>query len=594
MPVDLRALCPWLVCCTLLAAAPVVAAEGTTLRTEAEQSGFHRTGRYAEVERLCATFAEHYPDAVSCESFGVTPEGRTMRLLVVSRTGALSAEKARERRLPVLLLQGGIHAGEIDGKDASFLALRQLLDGEVAPKALEQIVVLFVPVFNIDGHERFGAWNRPNQRGPEEMGWRTTGQNLNLNRDYIKAEAPEMRQMLALIDRWDPIAFADLHATDGAQFEHDISIMVEPVHSGSYAMRDAGRALRNAVIQQLTEQGSLPIPFYPSFITYDDPSSGIQDGVAPPRFSQTYMALRNRFGMLVETHSWRTYPERVKSTRNTIIALVEQTAREGRSWRRLADAADRDSRDLAGESVPVTYTTSQNSRQIEFRGYAYTRTPSEISGVLMTRYDETTPQIWTIPIFDEVIPGLKAELPGHAYVIPAAHADWMADKLRLHGVQFEQMPESLSAVSVQQFEATEVKFAEASFEGRQRLSVTGQWSATTTTIAAGSLLVPVGGNNGHLLAALLDPQAPDAFLAWGFFNNAFEGKEYMEPYVAEAVAREMLAKDPAVAQAFNERLASDPAFASNPQARLEFFYRRHSAWDERRNVYPVLRLDHAP
>ena len=140
-----------------------------------------------------------------------------MLALAASRSGALTAEAARERGVPVLLFQGGIHAGEIDGKDAGFLALRELLDDKAAKGALDGLVVLFVPVFNVDGHERFGRWNRPNQRGPEEKGWRVTAQNLNLNRDYSKADTPEMQAMLRLVEAWDPIVYTDLHATDGAQ-----------------------------------------------------------------------------------------------------------------------------------------------------------------------------------------------------------------------------------------------------------------------------------------------------------------------------------------------------------------------------------------
>jgi hypothetical protein len=576
-------------------ATPLCAADegALDLRTESERSGFLRTGRYAEVGELCAAFATQYPQAVRCESFGRSPEGRDLWLMVVSRSGALSPEAARERGLPVLLLQGGIHAGEIDGKDAGFLALRQLLDGEVARDALQRQVVLFVPVFNVDGHERFAAWNRPNQRGPEQMGWRTTAQNLNLNRDYIKAEAPEMQQMLALLNAWDPIAFADLHATNGAQFEHDIAIMVEPVHAGTDGMRAAGRQLRDGVIARLSEQGSLPLPFYPSFVVHDDPSSGIEDGVAPPRFSQTYLALRNRFGMLVETHSWKDYPTRVRITRNTIVALVELTARDGQRWRELANEADELAAQLAGQEVPVSYATGEQSRPFAFRGYAYTRTPSAISGGLVTRYDEQSPQTWEMPLFNQVSPDAMAQLPAQAYLVPAAHADWVAAKLQLHGVRFERLSSDHRDVESLAFRADQVQLAPSSFEGRQRLSVQGRWSEHRSNLPSGSLRVPVAGNNGYLLAALFDPQAPDAFLAWGFFNNHFEGKEYMEAYVAEAVAEQMLAEDPALAQAFNERLASDAAFAASPQARLEFFHRRHSSWDQARDLYPVLRLEQA-
>jgi murein tripeptide amidase MpaA len=307
----------------LLLAAYAAVAAAPPLTTHAERSGFLETGRYAEVGQLCRAFAERHPDAVRCDSFGTTPEGRPMHVLVVSQAGAFTPQLAHAAGLPVTLVQGGIHAGEIDGKDAGFLALRQLLAGEAAPGVLARQVLLLVPVFNIDGHERFGAWNRPNQDGPRQMGWRTTAQNYNLNRDYAKADAPEMQAMLRLVQAWDPLLVVDLHVTDGARFRHDISIQVQPVQAGDAALREAGTALRDAVIAALAEAGSLPLPFYPSFVVEDDPASGFVDGVAPPRFSHGYFWLRNRIGMLVETHSWKPYPHRVASTRNTIIAVLE-------------------------------------------------------------------------------------------------------------------------------------------------------------------------------------------------------------------------------------------------------------------------------
>jgi hypothetical protein len=228
---------------TLLAAALLAClapVHATDLTTVSERSGFVRTGRFEEVIALCDAFAKTYPDAVRCTDFGTTPEGRPMKALIVSRSGALTPDAAKVKGLPVLLVQGGIHAGEIDGKDAGFLALREMLDGKQDKGALEQQVLVFVPVFNIDGHERFGAWNRPNQRGPEQMGWRTTAQNYNLNRDYAKADTPEMQAMLRLVDAWDPIAYIDLHVTDGAKFQQDVAIQVEPVHAGDEALKVAG------------------------------------------------------------------------------------------------------------------------------------------------------------------------------------------------------------------------------------------------------------------------------------------------------------------------------------------------------------------
>jgi hypothetical protein len=565
-----------------------------TLKTVAEESGFVRTGRYDEVVKLCNAFASRYAGSVRCIDFGTTPEGRPMKALIASRSGALTPDEARARNLPVVLVQGGIHAGEIDGKDAGFLALRELLDGTAAKGALDEQVLVFVPVFNVDGHERFGKWNRPNQRGPEEMGWRTTAQNYNLNRDYVKADTPEMRAMLALVEAWDPLAVVDLHVTDGAQFEHDVAIQVEPAHAGDEALRVAGRAFRDAVIADLAKQGSLPLPWYPSFNTYDDPTSGITDGVAPPRFSTGYFQLRNRFAMLVETHSWKDYATRVRITRNTVVSVLENVAKHGKQWRELELAADRRASALAGTPVPLDWKATDAITVFDFRGYAYERTPSEVSGALMTRYDEKTPQLWKLPARLEVVPGTVVAAPGAGYLVPAAEADRVGAHLRLHGIQFRRLDAALAQAPVQTFRATSAEPAKASVEGHQRITLAGEWKAETRDVPAGSLFVPIAQPRARLAMAILEPLAPDSMAAWGEFNGAFEQKEYMEYYVAEAVAREMLAADPKLKAEFEAKVRDDATFAASPDARLQFFHQRHASWDERLNLYPVLRTDRAP
>lgn len=587
---------PALLSCSLLLAlvAPVCTASAhaaSDLSTTAERSGYARTGRYEEVIALCDAFATRYPDAVRCIEFGTTPEGRPMKALVVTRSGAHTPEQARSAGLPVVLIQGGIHAGEIDGKDAGFLALRQVLDEKAARGALDKLVLIFVPVFNIDGHERFGAWNRPNQNGPAEMGWRVTAQNYNLNRDYAKADTPEMQAMLALENAWDPIATIDLHVTDGAKFEHDVSIQVEPLHAGDEPLRAAGLALRDGTLERLRAQGSLPVAFYPSFVENDNPASGFVDGVAPPRFSTGYFLMRNRLAMLVETHSWKDYPTRVRITRNTVIAVLELAAKHGADWRRVAQAADLRAQQLGGQPVPLTWTASDKVRTIDFRGYAYTRTPSDVSGASMTRYDDTKPQVWKVPLRDEIVPGVSVAAPKGGYLVSPAYAASVGAKLRQHGIAFERIERAMPKTPAETFRDETPTFAVASSEGHQRLTVEGEWQNEMQDIGPGALFVTIEQPKSRLVMALLEPLAPDSLLAWGHFNNAFERKEYMEDYVAEDVAREMLARDPALRERFERRLKEDAKFAADPQARLEFFYRLHTAWDERYGLYPVLRTD---
>jgi hypothetical protein len=583
-----------LVFAALVCACAFMATAAPALTTQAERSGFRETGRYDEVIALCGAFAKAHPKAVRCTQFGRSPEGRPMLALVASRSGALDPAAAHKRGLPVVLVQGGIHAGEIDGKDAGFLALREILDGRVAPGVLDNQVLVFVPVFNVDGHERRGHWNRPNQRGPEAMGWRTTAQNFNLNRDYVKADAPEMQAMLKLVAAWDPIATIDLHVTDGAQFEHDVSIQVEPVHAGDAALREAGRAFRDAVIGELAARGSLPLPFYMSFAVDDDPASGFVDSVSPPRFSTGYFLLRNRYAMLVETHSWKDYPTRVRVTHDTVVAVLRLSAAQGRAWLALARDADARAAHLAGATLPLTYKATETSHTIEFRGYEYTRALSEVSGATVVRYDETKPQIWRVPLRDEIVPDETAIVPGAGYLVPPAYAATIARMLAWHGVAHRIVARALPALAAETFRAEKVSFTARSIESHQRLALQGAWRPETRDVAAGALFVPIAQPKARLVVALFEPRAPDSYAAWGIFNTAFERKEAMEDYVADAWAREQLASDPALRAAFNARLAADPEFAKSAAARLEFFARRHPSWDERYELYPVLRLATAP
>lgn len=571
------------------------------LTTIAEQSGYEATGRTAEVEQLCAAFARTWPEAVRSIELGRSAEGRLMLALLLSRSPP--------EKVPLLMLQAGIHPGESDGKDAGFIALREILRGEVLPGVLEQIGILFVPAFNVDGHERFGRWNRPNQNGPAETGWRTTAQNLNLNRDYMKADAPEMRGLLRLIDTWDPLVCADLHVTDGASFEPDVSIQVEPINQGDPLLRPAGLELRTQLIEGLTARGYLPLPFYPDLARTDDPTSGFVLTVYSPRFSTGYFPQRNRFTVLVETHSWKDYAHRIKVMRDTILELSGLVALHGARWEKLAHQADRDAARIGGSEVALDYKSGWREppktggavaapaatagELIDFRGHAYTREHSPISGDLVTVYDPTTPQIWRVPLRQqvEVLTSVKAPLGG--YLVPAAHAEEVAAKLSLHGIRFERVAAPLEQAAVEAFRASKVEFSPAPFEGHMRAKLNGAWQRESFSVGEGALFVPIAQPRARLLMALLEPQAPDSLAAWGFFNACFEQKEQLEPYVAEQIAREMLEAQPGLRQEF-ERCLADPAFAADPSARLEFFLRRHASWDTRYNLYPILRMDARP
>jgi hypothetical protein len=577
---------PW----GLTAAVHGAPASKAELKTEAEKSQWKKTGRFAEVEKFCEILPKNFPDQVVCETFGVTPEGRPLLAFIAGEKAYLKPEKNRHR--PVVLFQGAIHAGEIDGKDAGLVFLREVLQGKRLPNILQKTTLVFVPVFNVDGHERFGKNNRPNQVGPEEMGWRTTAQNYNLNRDYLKADAPEMRAMLELLNTWDPLVYVDLHVTDGAQFQHDIAVMVEPSLAGPLALKNAGTQLSNSIMRDLKVAGNKPLWFYPSFAVDDDPASGIFVRPQSARFSNGYWAQRNRLGVLVETHSWRDYAHRVQSTIASLDSIVKEAAENGSAWRIAANEADQQSSRLAGKTVTLSYKNSEKVETIDFLGYEYTRRPSAISGQLMTVYNPKKNALWAMPLRKEVLPDLQREAPPAGYVIPAAYREIFEPRLKAHRIQFSVLKQSQEALA-QVYRMSEVKLSAASYEKHQRAEYKGLWQEGIEAMGPGALWIPIAQPAAVLIMQLLEPESADSLLAWGYMNEIFERKEYMEAYVAEEVAIDML-KDPAVRQEFDKKLAEDPAFAKSAQQRLDFFARRHASFDKNMNRYPILRLPKVP
>ncbi len=553
------------------------AVDPATLVTTGERSGYVRTGHYAEAIDLCERFPRAFAH-VSCGPIGTTAEGRPIVALTIER----------HPKLPWIYVQGGIHAGEIEGKDAGFAFFRDLLEGKVAPGALDAANVVFVPVLNPDGHERFGPNNRPNQRGPEDMGFRTNGARLNINRDFIKADTEETQAMLGVMRARDPVLVIDLHTTDGAKFQHDVSINVAPVAPRADRLDEAADAFRDALIARLTELGHLPLRFYPSFVKDDDPSSGFGIGEAPPRFSQFYAAARGRLGLLVENHSWRTYKERVKSTYDTLRAVFEDARTQAAMWRRIADETSRADAALGGTRLPVMWKPSGHTTQIAFRGYAYEKRESEISGGTWIVYDETKPQIWNIPLYDELVPAITVDVPRAGYIVDAGFAKQVGTILALHGVQY-RLIRGAPRVQVEVFRASKVTY-NPPYEGRTRPDFEGAWTTETRTLEHGAIFVPIAQPFARLAIHMLDPALPDSLAKWGFFNTAFEQKEYMESYVAEEQARAMIAKDPSLKTKFEAALAADPKLAADPAKRLHWFYERHPSWDERVNLLPVYRV----
>ena len=561
----------------LVAAAPPVA----DWRTPAEKTGLLETPRLAGTVAYLKRLAAASP-WIRVTSFGTSGEGRDLVLVIAAKDGVFDPAAAAKSGRAVVLVQAGIHAGEIDGKDAGLALLRDIAVTKERAALLDHVVLLFMPIYNVDGHERFGPWNRINQDGPKEMGWRVTARNLNLNRDYMKADAVETRAWLKVFNAWRPDFMVDSHVTDGADFQYDITYAIET--GPNVAPQVAGwtsKTLLPRLLPALEARGHLVAP-YIQLVDDANPGRGQTGGVAEPRFSTGYTVLRNRPSFLIETHMLKDYPTRVAATYDTIVALLGAVGSDAAGLRAAVRAADVAAAQPGGRTA-LRFRTTEVARQVEFKGYAWTREPSAVSGAVKVVYGRD-PVTRSVDRFDQVETTVDVERP-RAYLVPPQWTE-VIGVLRAHGLRLLRLTEPLTA-PVGGYRLSEPQWQEAPFEGRHMVTFRSERAdGVSREFPKGTVVVPLDQPDASLAVNLLDPQGPDALAAWGFFDAVFEQKEYFEPYVMERMAQEMLDRDAALRADFQAALA-DPKFAASPRQRLDFFYRRSPYWDDRIGLYPV-------
>jgi hypothetical protein len=577
----------------LLATAPFAAQAKDAWTTPAEASGFRTTPSYADTLAYLDKVAAASHGQVSVQTFGTTPEGRPMTVVVAAKDGDMTPAKARAAGKPIVLLQAGIHPGEIEGKDAGLMLLRDFAVTGKLSHLLDHAVLVFIPVYSVDGHENSGPYFRINQNGPEKMGFRGQSQYLNLNRDYVKADAPETRAWLGLWNQWSPDLLIDIHTTDGADYQYDLTYYLEDAHKlppSIAAWQD--RAIEGEAIPAYEKMGHLASP-YLEFKDGRDPTKGIENFGSGPRFSTGYAAIRNRAGLLVETHMLKPYAVRVQGTYDVVRAVLAGINKDPAALLKASKDADAWAASLSAApnaSVAVTFKADPTPKPFTLKGYAFTQTKSDISGDTWIQYDPTTKKTYPIQAWLGLLPDAAAPLPA-AWAIPRQWTD-VISRLDAQHIAYTTTQHAVT-LDASQDTLTNPKWAEKPFEGRHLLrDVTITPSTTHVTLPAGTVIVRADNANAVLAANLLDAHAPDSLLTWGYLDAIFEPKEYGEPRVMEALARKMLAGNPALKAEFDAKLAADPAFAANPRARLSFFFEK-SPWYTAQKVgaYPILRLD---
>ncbi len=583
----------------LLLALPVHAQEGTPMppipdewRTPAEVSGFESTPSYDQTLEFLRRVQTRLPE-MYLGFYGSSSEGRPLPFVVLSKDQAFTARRARQRQRPIVLIQNGIHAGEIDGKDASLMILRDMAWGRHR-ELLDAMTLVILPIYNVDGHERVSPYTRPNQDGPRAgMGFRTTTQGLDLNRDFLKLASEEARSLMALVSDWRPHLHVDNHVTDGV--DHDWVLTWSYIEAPQApAPVDAWMRTHFPAALAATEKAGHRAGPYVDLVDRADPAKGFSSWVGEPRFSVAYFPLRSRPSILVEMHSYKPYRQRVMANRDFLLALLAEVAKDPAGlMKAVADAeaatVAKGKPDAPPSDVVVIWGASETADPIRFPVYATETKPSVVSGQPLMRYRRGEIAEVEVPWYHRAEAAKTLPRPRGYLVLPG----WpqIEQRLRGHGLQVEELT-APAEIEVETMRLSEPDFAESTYQGLNRVEAKVARQLERRLIPAGALWIRADQPDFEVAVQLLEPEAPDSLFAWGLLSSVLERKEYIEPRGLDDLAARML-QDPKVAAEWNKAL-EDPKFAADPNARYMWWYRRTPHWDETIGLLPAFRVMKAP
>ena len=517
----------------LLAAGTLLPREAAAQRTRAEASGYTATSSYADVVAFLDSLQAKAPGAWLRGTYGTTTQGKAMPYVVVSRPLVRTPAEARRSGKPVVYLQGNIHGGEVEGKEAVQALLRDLML-DPRPNALDSIVLVAVPIYNADGNDAWGpqARNRGEQDGPETVGQRPNGQQLDLNRDYIKNEAPESRASLEMFRAWDPDVFVDLHTTDGSY--HGYALTYSPsLHPAAMdgALAPAGPWTRDTLLPELRRRVRDRRGFetfdYGNFMGWEngreDPATLQKGGWATyehkPRFGTNYYGLRNRVSVLSEAYSHDPFERRVKATYAFVGELLSYVGEQGATVVARARAGSDALRRGVAAPVPIRarMTTTPFTAPILVEplipmGDTLRHETGVRRGYKRTRQFAAVP----MKVYDRFEATLTQTLP-EAWVLPAT-ATPIIERLRAHGIEASQLSRAWTG-RVGAFTVDSLVKAPRPFQGHAEVRLEGRWTESRVTLPKGTWVVSGRQALALVAAIMLEPQSDDGLTTWNAFDD---------------------------------------------------------------------------
>jgi PHD/YefM family antitoxin component YafN of YafNO toxin-antitoxin module len=569
---------------TLLVLCVSLSASSQTLSTKFEQSHGMESPEYFAIidwwKKLDAQSAE-----VKMLTMGPSDAGQPLHLVMVSNDKDFDPVRLRKKNKRIILINNGIHPGEPDGIDASMLLVRDIVISKKI-KLPDNVVLAIIPVYNIGGCLNRSAYYRVDQNGPREFGSRGNSQNLDLNRDFIKCDSKEARSFAEIFHFCDPDVFVDNHVSNGADYQH-VMTLIASQHSklGGAMGRFMNKKFEPALYASMKEKGYDLIPYVNSF--GDTPENGWPEFMEGPRYSSGYATLWHTFAFVPETHMLKPYQQRVKSTYELMISFINFTSTNSVAIRKARE--EQKEAALTAQEFPVSWSLdrSKNDERL-FKGYEAVRKPSEISGQQRLFYDRNKPFEKTVKFFNVYNVKDVIKKPS-AYIIPQGW--WkVIDLLKINKVQMRQLTTD-TTIEVEVYKIDDYKTAPRPFE-MHHLNSDVKTSTTLQQVKfrKGDYYIPLNQPANRFLIETLEPQAPDSYFAWNYFDGILGQKEGFSSYAFEETALEYLKTNPEVRKKLEDRRATDTAFAKSGSAQLNFVYQNSPYMEKEYLRYPVYRV----
>ncbi|RBL92541.1 M14 family metallopeptidase [Chitinophaga flava] len=568
---------------TAIALMLTMAAQAQDFTTRFEKTNGRETATYQEVIRYYQQLSARYPQ-LKMTTIGTTDAGFPLHLITYSPSRDFDFNSLHKKNKRIILINNGIHPGEPDGIDASMMLLRDLAQGKaVLP---DNIVLAVIPVYNIGGMLNRSAFYRVDQNGPDAFGSRGNGQNLDLNRDFIKADSRNARTFQQIYHLTDPDVFIDNHVSNGADYQHIITLLSTQYNKLGGPMGDfLHNTFEPGLYQLMKTKGYDLVPYVNHFD--ETPDSGWVEFSDLPRYSSGYTTLFHTFGFVPETHMLKPYPQRVKATYALMQSFIQFTSEHSATIKQLRDQAKQTT--ISQKSFPLSWKFDMNKYSlITFKGFTSGHKPSDISGLPRLYYDRSKPYEKQVKFYNYANAENYVDKP-KAYIIPQG---WWAviDLLKNNKVNMQRLQKD-TTIYVEVYHIADFKTYPKPFE-KHYLHTDIKVSSSRDSIhfRSGDYYIPMNQTANRFLMETLEPTAGDSYFAWNFFDAILGQKEGYSSYVFEDTGAEYLKTHPELQTLLNNKKAADTAFANNASAQLSFIYKNSPYAEPEYMRYPVYRI----